>query len=434
MFTMLLSISVNNMKIDRLYTYTHWLIAVYFMAAMGVTAVIFVPQESATNATGSTFLFTLSWLILYSLILLVSLHFKLKVDKWLVIVWLIPTYFLMSTMWSPQATKTLVYSICLLQNALAIYVLRSFVAKRQLPGLITDTLFLVTCASLVAYVIGIEVVRYIDIHSRLNFVGLEPIRGFFNHKITAGIYSALGFCAALIIKTGRTRAYYLLIFLTFNLLTGSATGLSLLLIGCCIILALKMAKSLRISNVLFVTILGVIALVSTYLFVHYSHSVLVLLGRDPTLTGRTLLWAWGVEAGLERAWFGWGYLGYLGTDLAGNVAESYVEFQNYDVPHFHNSPVQMFVDGGGVFAAMISMCILFALAYWYRAYYFNHDKVALFFCMLLIFISFSSVFVYVFPRYNNFTTLLVMMSFAYIGTTSSSGIQQTKDREVVRCR
>jgi O-antigen ligase len=422
------------MNIHKLYKLAYLIIAAYFMAAMGVTAVIFVPQESATNATGSTFLFTLSWLVLYGLVLLVALHFKLKVDKWLLVVLLIPTYFLLSTFWSPQPTKTLVYSICLLQNALAIYVLRSFVTKDQLPEFITDLLFVVTCASLAAYVAGIDIVRYVDIHSRLNFVGLEPIRGFFNHKITAGIYSALGFCSALIIKNGRTQLYYLSVFLVFNLLTGSATGLSLLIIGCAIIAVFYGAKKLRIGNVMLVSILGLGAVISTYLFMHYAHSVLVLLGRDPTLTGRTLLWAWGVEAGLERAWFGWGYLGYLGTDIAGNVAESYVEFQNYDVPHFHNSPVQMFVDGGGVFTAMMITFILYALNHWYRAYYTSSDKVALFFCMLLLFICFSSVFVYVFPRYNNFTTLLVMMSLAYIGPIDVKHMAHASRRRVVQCQ
>lgn len=391
------------------------IIAFYFMAAMGVTAVVFVPQESVTTATGSTFLFTLSWLILYSLVILITIKLRPRFDKWLIFVFMIPSYFIVSSLWSPQTVKTLVYSFCLLQNALVVYVLRNLVTKEELPDLVTDILFIVTCVSVLAYMAGIDIVRYVDIHSRLNFVGLEPIRGFFNHKITAGIYSALGFCSTLIVKTGRTKAYYLAVFLIFNLLTGSATGLSLLLIGCVIIFAINGAKKLRIGSTGFVFMLGFITLLSTYLFIHYSQAVLVLLGRDPTLTGRTLLWAWGIEAGIERAWFGWGYLGYLGTDIAGNVAETYIEFQNYDVPHFHNSPVQMFVDGGGLFTTMIILFILYALKYWYGMYSTQGDRVALFFCMLLIFICFSSVFVYVFPRYNNFTTLLIMMSLAYIG-------------------
>ncbi|PJC88038.1 hypothetical protein CSW98_02655 [Vibrio sp. HA2012] len=390
------------------------LINVYLSASMGVTAVLFVPQDSITVSTGSNATYMISWLLLYVLSIVMAFTLKLRINKWFLLSLSIPLYHLVSTLWSELTMKTLIYSSCFVLNAVVVYLIYRVYSLKEVPRLIVNCLFLLSFLGLMAYFLGVESVKYFDIHSRLNVLGLEPMRGFFNHKITAGLYSSIGFLISWLILGGRKKYIYSFVFLIFNLMTGSATGLSLLVIGCFILLTLSLCKRYRIKPNVFIICLTLSIFLSIFLFQLFSADVLVMLGRDPTLTGRTLLWSWGIEAGLQRIWFGWGYLGYLGTDIAGNVAETYVEFQNYNVPHFHNSIIQIFANGGIIYTIYLILIIIFAMKSWYDYYLKNEDNSAMIFCLLVLLISVSSIFVYVFSRYNDFPTILLMIMISFM--------------------
>ncbi|MFZ8379515.1 hypothetical protein ACO1LW_13610, partial [Staphylococcus aureus] len=62
--------------------------------------------------------------------------------------------------------------------------------------------------------------------------------------------------------------------------------------------------------------------------------VLDFLGRDVTLTGRTILWNWGIEVWAQRPILGWGYGAYFATPEAAAFAQTIPEFRSWDVPHF----------------------------------------------------------------------------------------------------
>jgi O-antigen ligase len=212
---------------------------------------------------------------------------------------------------------------------------------------------------------------------------------------------------------GIERYFSLAILLIFNLSTGSATGVALLFICFFIMVIIKLAKIKRVSPNLLMMFILFILISAVAIFIVYGQQILLLLDRDPTLTGRTLLWEWGINVGLEKPLLGWGYLGYLGTDTAYNVASTYDEFRNYNVPHFHNSFIQIFANGGILYLAFLLSVIIFTIKFWYAEYLIKDNTVGFAFSTLMILFIIASVFVYIYSRYNDFSTILVMVCIAY---------------------
>jgi O-antigen ligase len=379
---------------------------------MGLFAVLFVPQETITSSTGSNLFFTLTWLLLYFFVFILLLKHSFRMHHMELIILAIPLFHLLSVIWSPQPIKTLVYSFCFLLNSFFVIALRRYFKTEDIIKIIIDIILIMSLLGLLFYFFGYSNVHYYDIHDRGNIIGGEPLRGFFNHKITAGLYSAIAFNLTFIFFRSKKRLVYMAVLFLFNIMTGSATGLSLLLVGFLIINFLVFCRNKNIpSNAFLITISLLVSLV-VLTFITIGTDILIYLERDPTLTGRTLLWTWGIEVGLEKPLLGWGYLGYLGTDIAGNVAETYTEFHNYDVPHFHNSLIQIFADGGIFYTIFIVLLIFTSIKYWYRDYLLNGNKAALAFCFLSLFLLVSSIFVYIYSRYNDFSTILFMLIIA----------------------
>jgi O-antigen ligase len=74
------------------------------------------------------------------------------------------------------------------------------------------------------------------------------------------------------------------------------------------------------------------------------------LGKDPTLTGRTQLWASLVPSIMERPWLGWGRGGFWHGWLS--PAHDVWIANPWDPPHAHNSVLQIALEVGVVGAAL----------------------------------------------------------------------------------
>lgn len=392
-----------------------WFFVIYIAGSMGMFAVMLVPQESSTLDAGSTWQFMFVWVVLYLFTIVLSFVSWQGLPRRSYFFILLSFYMILSTLWSLQPSKTLMYSICFLMNLLfVIFAIRHF-SKTQMFDLILSVLFWMTTASIFLSIVGLDSVKYIDIHDRETFFGDQPYRGLFNHKITAGLYTAFGFTLSFILKRGFVRVTYLSVFLIFNLMTGSATGLSMLVIGLFSYLLLSFCINLNFSSKAFINFFVAFVLSGLIVFTLWGSEILELLGRDPTLTGRTLLWAWGLEAFAEQPFLGWGYFGYNGSSVAGNIAQTYVAFTNYEVPHFHNSYIQMLVDLGGVVGGTLIFSYIHTLYLSYNLaltskndLYRRYDLCSTIIVILLLICSF---FILVIGRYNDFSFLLFMLVF-----------------------
>src|SRR5690606_10060895 len=89
--------------------------------------------------------------------------------------------------------------------------------------------------------------------------------------------------------------------------SGSTTALFLAL---CIPIIATLIQALRLRESLLwatITALMCITLAGIALIGSEPEQVLIAIGKDPTLTGRTLIWYSAIERGLESVWLGAGY-------------------------------------------------------------------------------------------------------------------------------
>ena len=87
-------------------------------------------------------------------------------------------------------------------------------------------------------------------------------------------------------------------------------------------------------------------------------AVLGSVGKDATLTGRTVLWDFGWEAFLERPWFGYGFHAYWESEKTSVLLLRYVMQQDLEI--FHNNFVEVAVAFGIWGPALLLMGIVAA--------------------------------------------------------------------------
>ena len=94
--------------------------------------------------------------------------------------------------------------------------------------------------------------------------------------------------------------------------------------------------------------IGLIALLlpAIVLLAVFPDSVFELLGKDPTLTGRTDIWAYVIPDIYEKPWFGWGYAGFwvISNPAAMEIGEALHWFS----PQAHNGLLESLVNVGVV--------------------------------------------------------------------------------------
>jgi len=142
------------------------------------------------------------------------------------------------------------------------------------------------------------------------------------------------------------------------LLTGSKTALLLLLT---ILILLPLYKLLRKKDTILIPSLVMVVLLggSSVIFITENWiDILAVLGRDPTLSGRTTLWEIAIEKIRQRYWLGYGYQGFW---LEGGGAEVIWKQEGYKPPHAHNGFVNMALDFGvlGLILFMVTLLVTY---------------------------------------------------------------------------
>jgi O-antigen ligase len=188
-------------------------------------------------------------------------------------------------------------------------------------------------------------------------------RGLWSDKNALGDYMALGVCAcaAAAILDRRLRAAWIggvgLCLLLIALST-SKTALISLAAGLSVLAAIALAKRSPASAVavaLGVVALGAVAGVALFLD---SHLLFALLGKDATLTGRTVIWEAVLRRIAERPITGFGYA-VVWTDPSGWGPVAWIAKEAQFMPrHAHNSWLEAQIELG-VFGS--GMLALFAL-------------------------------------------------------------------------
>lgn len=401
----------------------------YLASAMGFLAVLTVPRQGVGLATGGSPLFLMCWFIFYSLIALGFIFFKPTLRKLDFVIILPAVYAVISTLWSFNVGKTLPYAGVFLVNTLSVILIRHFFSIKDLLLGVLYAIFILCLISLVLNGLNFELVKYYDPHQRPTILGTDPIRGLFNHKITAGLYSALACFLSMVLLQGLKRYTVFSACLLFNLLTGSSTGLAIILFVFLFYEIFNFFKHYRVSEKLVIIAIVVIIFLALLLFDLFGNTFLTWLGRDPTLTGRTVLWGWGLDAATEKPWFGWSYLGYNDTKFSKIAITQFAQFANYNVPHFHSSYIQTFVDFGFLAGIFIIASYFYAFYKWFSScYIFTRDKLSLCMAVLVATLLFAGVIIHMFARYNDFPSLFFIIAIAYTGFDPNQTLNDYLDK------
>ena len=139
--------------------------------------------------------------------------------------------------------------------------------------------------------------------------------------------------------------------------TGSKTGLIVLAV---MLVLLPLYRALRYKDTLMIPILIATVLVvgtTVSLIIGNWESLLLGLGRDPSLSGRTDLWLGAIDKITERPWLGYGFKAFWRDE--GGATEIW-KIVGYEPPHAHNGYLNMSLDLGLVGLALFLLSMLVA--------------------------------------------------------------------------
>lgn len=268
--------------------------------------------------------------------------------------WVFIMFLMLSMVWSEKPDETIKASIGMIGTAMfGVYIVSRFNLREQIKlwSLLFTTIILLSLLMMAVPGYGVETAKHAG-----------AIRGIYSHKNIFGPIMALS-CTTFLIyaKTNfcsNKRLAYLGCLVSFAMVVGSRSSSSLMY-TLLLLLLVHTIEILRLRGKLFVWAL--ITLGGLYFFVSawgntIAIFILELLGKDPTLTGRTDIWAVIMGKIQERPWLGYGFDGFW----HGIYGESlYVRNAlMWDLPNSHNGFLDLTLGIG-----IVGMAIL-ALAAW----------------------------------------------------------------------
>lgn len=205
-----------------------------------------------------------------------------------------------------------------------------------------------------------------------NDINAGDWKGLWYEKNQMAAIMTLGFiasCASAYIAPERRKYWIGLAVLIFGLVLMSKSKTSLL---CCLVAAVAYPVLLALQrggvlSIVFVWLAASMALLCGSVFYAAPEIVFKLLGKDPTLTGRTEIWASLMRLSDKHPWLGYGYKAFwTPTSVPAAVVRKET---NWDVPSAHNGWLDLLIQLGwtGVllFGAVLGVgyfCALFRFA------------------------------------------------------------------------
>lgn len=408
--------AVNQVQRSGLKTARLTFYHVYIACTLGLSTVLLIPRSQAGATAGGGALFQASWILLLGATFLAFLTLQKAFIPNFLAASLICAYVMASTIWSVNPSSTLIYGLLLSGNIFVAYMITTEYNLEEILRTISRVILWMTILGLAAYAARLSFSYYFDHQSRANLLGIQPLRGLFPHKITGGLYAVMGAILAMNFYRGPSRVASIAIYALFVTLTGSASAL---LLGVAALLVSAIANGAirqKIPTSVFALLFFLATCVTSALVYINQSAVLQLLGRDSTLTGRTYLWQYGLDAWNARPILGWGFNGYFTSEISKYIQNIGV-FRNYDVPHFHQSYIQTLVDLGLVGFSVVVGMLVYSMYYSYKwAVSENPRAGAATFSMVTI-IAIGGLAIYVFIDYNHFATFFLFI--AYFGLRST---------------
>jgi len=174
------------------------------------------------------------------------------------------------------------------------------------------------------------------------------LRGVFTHKSVLGQAMATGALLSLyrIRVDERSKLPGLLMLLLFFCVTLAARSMTSLLTVVALCSAEGVIALMRRGGTARLAGIGLIGILVPVVFVGavFPDQILEMLGKDPTLTGRSDLWGFVVQAIAQRPILGWGLLAFWTPDNP--IAIGISTTLGWIVPQAHNGLLEMLLDVG----------------------------------------------------------------------------------------
>ncbi len=181
-------------------------------------------------------------------------------------------------------------------------------------------------------------------------------RGVFSQKNPLGEAMAMGALACLHGLRRRKRAIpvlKLLVIILVTLKSGSTT--SLMTIALFVVLGPALVALQEKKNAPFVLGVLFVAAPLALIAVFNQDALLAMLGKDPTLTGRTDIWAYAIADIAQRPLLGWGYAAFWTTDNPAAWAIS--DALHWWVPQAHNGVLEILLSVGLIGAVFYTVLL-----------------------------------------------------------------------------
>ena len=261
--------------------------------------------------------------------------------------WLFITLILISSLWSAFPAFTQRRSLALLETIIfGIYLASRYTLKEQLR--------------LTGLAIGIVAIMSLLFTLALPGRGIETgihagaWRGIFFHKNLFARLMVLGFLIFWFMKPQTRKGKYLVraaLVLSIGLIilstskTALAIVLVLMLTGHIFQIVFRWRPMVAIP--MLATAILIVALGTVFLWINVE-TILQALGRDLTLSGRTVVWSALWDKIQERPWLGYGYMGFWhGTEGESAYVGKFIG-NNYLPPHAHNGFLELMLAFGAV--------------------------------------------------------------------------------------
>jgi O-antigen ligase len=277
------------------------------------------------------------------------------------VVLLIPALAFLSAIWSPSPGDDLYNSFQFLVTNLIGFVIVMQNGKRETLHILFRAFGLAVVFSLVALVVNPR-----------GAIGswAGELNGIYQTKNELGDMSALLMLSTVALFLGEKRSIYLAIPFVLGLGTlaltrsGTATIATVLVLSLTPSIAIYKWRAASLPSAIGLQLLVAVPIIAFLVFGHVDvfDALLGSVGKDSTLTGRTVLWGFAIDGFKQSPWIGYGFKGWWDPSNPNVFFLRYVVGQ--DLWYFHNVFLEMSVSFGivGVFLMLLTLATGFRRA------------------------------------------------------------------------
>lgn len=334
--------AIQKPKVNKYFSY------LYIFGLFGCYASIKVEGLPSL----SVFIFPV--LYAYSLYIFYKVLLKNDVDYFLKFLFFLFGGITLSSLLCYEPLGSLQSIVYLIFNSIFGYIIYRCYRINQFLAILLNVMTFALILGFLLLFVNPDLVIYHDPLERASVIGLPNFKGLFPHKIHAGIYNSIGYVIALYFYRKTEKKKYLILsgmFLLAVLGSGSSLAFTAFLSIFLLTPAIGKIRSAIGMKGLMVSIAALLSIVIIGYYLNVGAYLLELMGRDPSLTGRTSIWEFGISYFLEHPLFGGGFDVFFDDNTRSPANALWVLMEYYAAPSFHNGYLQILAESGLIGAA-----------------------------------------------------------------------------------